>query len=188
MPQMNMIQALNSAMDIMLGRDPNVVILGEDVGYFGGVFRVTDGLQRKYGEHRVLDTPIAEGAIVGAATYGMGQAPGLGSMDIAVHASLRALAQAQLTPKDVDGVFVALPDDFLSGLSLSEYLGIQPRITDNNRTGGSSFQTYVLMAALALAAGQCNVALIAYGSNQRSGAGKLVSGMKASVSSEARHR
>ena len=71
MPQMNMIQALNSAMDIMLGRDPNVVVLGEDVGFFGGVFRVTDGLQRKYGEHRVLDTPIAEGAIVGAA-IGMG--------------------------------------------------------------------------------------------------------------------
>ena len=66
-----MIQALNSAMDIMLARDPNVVVLGEDVGYFGGVFRVTDGLQRKYGEHRVLDTPIAEGAIVGAA-IGMG--------------------------------------------------------------------------------------------------------------------
>ena len=71
MAQMNMIQALNSAMDIMLARDPNVVILGEDIGYFGGVFRVTDGLQRKYGEHRVLDTPIAEGAIVGAA-IGMG--------------------------------------------------------------------------------------------------------------------
>ena len=71
MAQMNMIQALNSAMDIMLGRDPNVVILGEDVGYFGGVFRVTDGLQRKYGEHRVLDTPIAEGGIV-AAAIGMG--------------------------------------------------------------------------------------------------------------------
>ena len=71
MAQMNMIQALNSAMDIMLARDPSVVILGEDVGFFGGVFRVTDGLQRKYGEHRVLDTPIAEGAIVGAA-IGMG--------------------------------------------------------------------------------------------------------------------
>ena len=66
-----MIQALNSAMDIMMTRDPNVVVLGEDVGYFGGVFRVTDGLQRKYGEHRVLDTPIAEGAIV-AAAIGMG--------------------------------------------------------------------------------------------------------------------
>ena len=61
MAYMNMVQALNSAMDIMLQRDPRVVILGEDVGYFGGVFRVTDGLQRKYGEHRVLDTPISEG-------------------------------------------------------------------------------------------------------------------------------
>ena len=70
MPQMNMIQALNSAMDIALGRDPGVVVLGEDVGYFGGVFRVTDGLQRKYGTHRVLDTPIAEGGII-AASIGM---------------------------------------------------------------------------------------------------------------------
>src|ERR1700749_2706335 len=68
---MNMVQALNSAMDIMLERDPRVVILGEDVGYFGGVFRVTDGLQRKYGEDRVLDPPIAEGGIIGAA-IGMG--------------------------------------------------------------------------------------------------------------------
>ncbi len=71
MAQMNMIQALNSAMDIALGRDPSVVLLGEDIGYFGGVFRVTDGLQRKYGQHRVLDTPIAEGGIIGAA-IGMG--------------------------------------------------------------------------------------------------------------------
>src|SRR6201995_2198742 len=71
MAHMNMVQALNSAMNIMLERDPRVVILGEDVGYFGGVFRVTDGLQRKYGEHRVLDTPIAEGGIIGAA-IGMG--------------------------------------------------------------------------------------------------------------------
>ncbi|MFO0452918.1 MAG: alpha-ketoacid dehydrogenase subunit beta, partial [Pseudomonadota bacterium] len=71
MPKMNMIQALNSAMDIMLGRDPSVVVMGEDVGYFGGVFRTTDGLQRKYGEHRVLDTPISEQGIV-AAAIGMG--------------------------------------------------------------------------------------------------------------------
>jgi len=71
MAQMNMIQALNSAMDILLGKDPKVVVMGEDVGYFGGVFRVTDGLQRKYGEHRVLDTPIAEGGIV-ATAIGMG--------------------------------------------------------------------------------------------------------------------
>jgi 2-oxoisovalerate dehydrogenase E1 component beta subunit len=70
MAQMNMIQALNAAMDITMTRDPSVVVLGEDVGYFGGVFRVTDGLQRKYGVHRVLDTPIAEGGII-AASIGM---------------------------------------------------------------------------------------------------------------------
>ena len=71
MPRMNMIQALNSAMDLMLTEDSNVVVMGEDVGYFGGVFRCTEGLQRKHGEHRVLDAPIAEGGLVGAA-IGMG--------------------------------------------------------------------------------------------------------------------
>jgi 2-oxoisovalerate dehydrogenase E1 component beta subunit len=71
MPAMNMVQALNSAMDVMLARDPDVVIFGQDVGYFGGVFRVTDGLQRKYGKERVFDTPIAEGGILGVAV-GMG--------------------------------------------------------------------------------------------------------------------
>ena len=71
MAQMNMIEAIRSAMDVMMDRDPNVVILGEDVGYFGGVFRCTDGLQRKYGDHRVIDAPIAEGGIIGAA-IGMG--------------------------------------------------------------------------------------------------------------------
>jgi 2-oxoisovalerate dehydrogenase E1 component beta subunit len=67
MTQMNMIQALNSAMDVMMGRDASVVTMGEDVGYFGGVFRVTEGLQRKYGPHRVLDSPISEGGIVATA-------------------------------------------------------------------------------------------------------------------------
>ncbi len=68
---MNMIQALNSAMDVMLAKDPNVLIMGEDIGYFGGVFRCTAGLQEKYGTHRVIDTPIAEGGII-AAAIGMG--------------------------------------------------------------------------------------------------------------------
>ena len=50
-----------------LRRDPDIVVFGEDVGYFGGVFRVTDGLQKKFGEHRVFDTPISEAALVGLA-------------------------------------------------------------------------------------------------------------------------
>ena len=71
MPKMNMIQALNSAMDVMLARDPNVVLYGQDIGYFGGVFRCTAGLQQKYGIKRVFDAPISEGGIVGTAV-GMG--------------------------------------------------------------------------------------------------------------------
>lgn len=71
MPAMNMIQALNSALDVMLGRDPDVLIFGEDIGYFGGVFRVTDGLQKKHGVTRCFDSPIGEAGIVGVA-IGMG--------------------------------------------------------------------------------------------------------------------
>jgi 2-oxoisovalerate dehydrogenase E1 component beta subunit len=71
MARMNMIQAINSAMDVMLERDSNTVVFGEDVGYFGGVFRCTAGLQKKYGTHRVFDSPIAEGGIL-ATAVGMG--------------------------------------------------------------------------------------------------------------------
>ena len=69
--QMNMIQAINSALDVMMDRDPDVVVMGEDVGYFGGVFRATAGLQQKYGKNRVFDTPITECGIIGVAV-GMG--------------------------------------------------------------------------------------------------------------------
>ncbi|MFL6694348.1 MAG: alpha-ketoacid dehydrogenase subunit beta, partial [Ramlibacter sp.] len=68
---MTMIQALRSAMDVMMERDENVVVFGQDVGYFGGVFRVTEGLQAKYGKSRCFDAPISEGGIVGVAV-GMG--------------------------------------------------------------------------------------------------------------------
>jgi 2-oxoisovalerate dehydrogenase E1 component beta subunit len=71
MTEMTLAKALNSAMDVMLERDPDVLLMGEDVGYFGGVFRCTEGLQLKYGPRRVLDTPLAEGGIVGTA-IGMG--------------------------------------------------------------------------------------------------------------------
>lgn len=71
MAKMNMVQAINSAQQVMLEHDPNVVCFGEDVGYFGGVFNCTEGLQEKFGEHRVFDTPIAEGGII-ALAIGMG--------------------------------------------------------------------------------------------------------------------
>lgn len=65
MSVMNMVQALNNAMDIKLADDDSIVMYGEDVGVEGGVFRVTEGLQKKYGEARVFDSPLAESAIVG---------------------------------------------------------------------------------------------------------------------------
>ena len=71
MANMNIIGALNSALDSMLERDENVIIFGEDIGYFGGVFRVTDGLQEKHGSRRVFDSPLAEGGLA-AIAFGMG--------------------------------------------------------------------------------------------------------------------
>ncbi|HEY5713629.1 MAG TPA: alpha-ketoacid dehydrogenase subunit beta [Allosphingosinicella sp.] len=72
---MNMIQAINSTHHLMMERDENIVTFGEDVGFFGGVFRATEGLQKKFGRTRVFDTPISEGGImgvaIGMATYGL---------------------------------------------------------------------------------------------------------------------
>jgi len=70
MPEMNMVDAINSALDNMLKEDKNVLLLGEDVGEDGGVFRVTDGLAKKYGNDRVMDTPLAETGII-ATSIGM---------------------------------------------------------------------------------------------------------------------
>jgi 2-oxoisovalerate dehydrogenase E1 component beta subunit len=68
---MTMIQALNSALDVMLAKDPDVLVFGEDIGYFGGVFRVTEGLQKRHGPTRCFDSPIGEAGLV-AAAIGMG--------------------------------------------------------------------------------------------------------------------
>ena len=67
MSVMTIVQAINNALDIKLGDDTNVVVYGEDAGVEGGVFRVTEGLQKKYGVDRVFDSPLAESAIVGTA-------------------------------------------------------------------------------------------------------------------------
>jgi 2-oxoisovalerate dehydrogenase E1 component beta subunit len=75
MARMTMIEAVRSAMDVSMGRDDHVVVFGEDVGYFGGVFRCTQGLQAKYGKTRCFDTPINEsgilGTAIGMAAYGL---------------------------------------------------------------------------------------------------------------------
>jgi 2-oxoisovalerate dehydrogenase E1 component beta subunit len=79
MPEWNIIQAVNDALRVEMRRDPRVVVLGEDVGKFGGVFRATAGLYEEFGADRVIDTPLAEGGIVGAAIgmalYGLRPVP-----------------------------------------------------------------------------------------------------------------
>ncbi|HSN96971.1 MAG TPA: alpha-ketoacid dehydrogenase subunit beta, partial [Candidatus Nanopelagicales bacterium] len=67
MPQMNMVQAINDALRLEMRRDPRVVVLGEDVGKVGGVFRVTQGLFDEFGDDRVIDTPLSEAGIIGTA-------------------------------------------------------------------------------------------------------------------------
>jgi 2-oxoisovalerate dehydrogenase E1 component beta subunit len=75
MPRKTMIEAIRDAMDVMMGANADVVVFGEDVGYFGGVFRATQGLQAKYGKTRCFDTPISElgivGSAIGMAAYGL---------------------------------------------------------------------------------------------------------------------
>ncbi len=79
MPVFNIIQAVNDALRIEMKRDPRVVVLGEDVGKFGGVFRATSGLFDEFGPDRVMDTPLAEAGIIGAAIgmalYGLRPVP-----------------------------------------------------------------------------------------------------------------
>jgi pyruvate dehydrogenase E1 component beta subunit len=79
MPTMNIIQAVNDALRVEMRRDANVVVLGEDVGRFGGVFRATQGLEQEFGTARVVDTPLAESGIIGCAVgmalYGLRPVP-----------------------------------------------------------------------------------------------------------------
>jgi len=79
MPTLNLLQAVNDALRLEMRRDPRVVVLGEDIGKFGGVFRATAGLYEEFGSDRVIDTPLAEGGIIGAAVgmalYGLKPVP-----------------------------------------------------------------------------------------------------------------
>jgi acetyl-CoA acetyltransferase len=112
-------------------------------------------------------------AIVGVATDGVGEAPGFTAIEIAARASLKAISDAGLRLADIDGLFGVLPQDPFGTLTMAEYLGIRPRVTDNNRTGGSSFELQAMHAAMCLEAGLCSAALIYYGSVQRSLSRKL---------------
>lgn len=112
--------------------------------------------------------PRGRTAIVGAATFGIGKCPGVSAVDMAARASLLALSDAGIALSEVDALYTSAPYEALGGMELAEYLGITPKVTDCNRTGGSAFEVYVQQAALALDAGLIDCALIAYGSNPAS--------------------
>ena len=113
-------------------------------------------------------------AIVGTGHAGFGEAYGLTAYDVMAQSALAALGDAGLKLSDVDGLFCTMMEDSMPALMAAEYLGIQPRFIDGTMTGGSSFVNYLTSATMALEAGLCDVALIVYGSNQRTASGKLV--------------
>ena len=113
-------------------------------------------------------------AIVGTGHAGFGEARGLTAYDVMAQSALAALKDAGLKLSDVDGLFCTMMEDSMPALMAAEYLGIRPRFIDGTMTGGSSFVNYLTSATMALDAGLCDVALIVYGSNQRTASGKLV--------------
>jgi acetyl-CoA acetyltransferase len=110
----------------------------------------------------------ASAAIVGAATFGIGKCPGVSAVDMAAKAAFLALEDAGIALSEVDALYTSAPYEALGGMELAEYLGIAPKVTDCNRTGGSAFEVYIQQAAIALEAGLIDCALIAYGSNPAS--------------------
>jgi acetyl-CoA acetyltransferase len=114
-------------------------------------------------------------AIVGAAEVDTWQSERHSPAGLMAEASRRAVADAGLTLADVDGLFSASSHYSFPTMNLAEKLGMHPRYMDSSNIGGASFVSHVGHAAAAIAAGLCDVAVIAYGSTQRSDMGKLVS-------------
>lgn len=108
-------------------------------------------------------------AVVGVAESDLGHAAdGMSPLDLMAQATVRALHDSGLSLRDVDGLFCASAQVRFGPLALAEYLGLQPRYFDGTQIGGSSFMSHLAHAQLAIEAGMCEVALIAYGSTQRS--------------------
>ncbi|MCC5987042.1 MAG: thiolase [Pararhodobacter sp.] len=114
-------------------------------------------------------------AVVGAGLAGLGEAPGFSALEILGLSVDAALEECGLGLGDVDGLFTASSFHSMPTVSVAEFLGIFPRFSDGSMIGGSSFVAQLQLAAMALDARLCEVALIAYGSNQRTAGGKLVS-------------
>src|SRR5690606_19990311 len=112
-------------------------------------------------------------AIVGVGTYGLGEAPGESAIELMAKAAHIALADAGLTIRDVDGLFCNSVFSTHPSLTAAEYLGVNVQFSESSPLGGAAFVNYAVTATAALDAGLCNVALICYGSNQRTAHGRL---------------
>ncbi len=113
-------------------------------------------------------------AIAGVAESRLGVVPDSTVLTLQAEAMVAALADAGLEKTDVDGLLVSGPWGRLPGLQIAEYLGIQPTYTDSTMVGGASFEFHLGHAAAAIQAGLCKVAVILYGSTQRSRADKYI--------------
>ncbi len=107
-------------------------------------------------------------AIVGVATFGCGELNGYTDMEILAESARRAVADAGLTMKDIDGLCSASVGGTMWAMGVSEYLGLNTTYLDGTMLGGSSFIAHLLPAMRALQSGQCNAVLVCYGSVQRS--------------------
>jgi len=115
-------------------------------------------------------------AIVGVGLACCGEAPGWTENEIMAEAARNALADAGLTTRDVDGLVCASSNSIMTSLAVAEHLGIHPKFTESTCVGGSSFVGHLIPATLALNAGLCDTVLVTYGSNQRTGVGRLEAG------------
>lgn len=110
-------------------------------------------------------------AVAGVGTYGIGEMPGWQPLELMSKAVERALDDAGLTLADVDGLCATTGSHYFATMSAAEYLGIQPKFTSCDMTGGSSFMSQMLQAAMAIDAGLCETVVICYGSNARTNGG-----------------
>jgi len=115
-------------------------------------------------------------AIVGVAESGLGDNTGRDALELQAEAARAALSEAGLSPSDVDGVFTQTGGSFAPSV-VAEYLALRPSYLDGTNIGGASNVSHVIHAAAAITAGLCNVALITYGSTQRSDASRKLGGL-----------
>lgn len=118
--------------------------------------------------------PRGGSAFVGVGLAGLGEAPGFSHLDLTAIAVRRALDDAGIEIGEVDGLFTSNMVNMFAPLVTGEYLGIQPQLAVGTSSGGNALVDHALAAAHALQAGQCNVALLCYGSNQRTGSNPLM--------------